>query len=750
MAKVTLKIQNGADDGYINTGSSSNFGDSVVKTAGAEGSDGHYSVFRFTGNHGIPKYADINSANLVLTSDDGQASIISMTIEAIDEDNPTQLTGVADYDSRIKTVSKVNWVLGITVQDGYYQTPDIKDILTELVNRPNWTDSSSILFVVRRTSPTSGIRNWKSYETSTSECATLVVDFDDPGGTKESILHAKARIMPSASDQASVNAVIRDVEPKLLIQWDGMIWEDESDRVISAQGDQDMQGELGEGLASQADFELDNTDGRFTPENTDSPIYAYLNPRVNLKFYTVIGGKEYLQFTGYIKAIEPDRSDGIVNIHCFDNAELVLNKTAPRDSFVDMPAHKLIEALAVHAGLDPDTDMDLEESSHIVRAAYFGDRNIWPIMGEIAVAERGRVFYDVDGRLKFWSREHMQRQERVMSLTRLDHFKKLEYTVEEQHIKNIATVTARPRAAAPTQPVWTNGGSISKNPYTDILVFVPANDTQYAFLEITDAYGPLPVTDWIQPVPYIDFIANDKDDNSGTDYTNSIKINQFITYADAVFIEVQNLSPVDVYLFKFQVRAKPLKIFGWIKVRHDDPHSVALFGEQRISIENDFIDDEQMANDIAETEVSRRKNAKNLFKGEIIGVPYLSVGDVVGIEIRDGNIEDYMISSIKWKMTDKGYTQNLQFVEKVVFPSRQKVEARANIFGSVKQSVEARARIATVSQTIEAKGMVTDMTEMEQTVTAKGRLRGFKQISAKGKLRATVTKTFETKANITT
>jgi hypothetical protein len=62
--------------------------------------------------------------------------------------------------------------------------------------------------------------------------------------------------------------------------------------------------------------------------------------------------------------------------------------------------------------------MDLEQSRHIVRAAYFGDDNIWPKMGQLAVAERGRIFFDIDGRLKFWSRDHVQNQRKVLNLTR--------------------------------------------------------------------------------------------------------------------------------------------------------------------------------------------------------------------------------------------------------------------------------------------------------------------------------------------
>lgn len=568
--------------------------------------------------------------------------------------------------------------------------------------------------------------------------------------TTTQTIKSKARIWPSSTQISNVNATVREVGSKLEVKWDGISWTDESTYLLSAKGNWEMSGTLGEGLASQADFELENTTKRFLPENTSSPIQSYLRPRRQLRYSVIVGGTEYLLFTGYIKGIEPKRKDGTVNLHCFDNAEIVLNKDAPRDAYVGKYAHELIGILGEAAGLDPNTDMDLEESDHYIQAAYFGDRHIWPIMGEIAVAERGRVFFDIDGRLKFWGRDHIQNQTKVMDLTNETHILDLNFSVEEQHIKNKITVRARPRAGGGIQPVWTNGAADVLNPYTETLLYIPANGTQNAYLEIEDPYGPLPCTDWVQPIPNTDFIANSEADGSGTDYTNSIRINTFNTYADAVFLEVQNLSSVDIYFTKFQVRANPLKIWKWISVRHTDEVSISEFGDQPIELENNFIDDEQMANDIAETELKRWKNAKNMFNAEIVGVPYLKVGDIVGVEITDGNSEEYMIETIDWEIDSGGFKQTLGFVNKIRFPTTQTVNARANIFNTTEQTVSAKARIGTAIKTIEAKAMITDFTRTQQTVTAKANIGGLQTVQAKARIKPVVVQTIEARANIIT
>jgi hypothetical protein len=562
-------------------------------------------------------------------------------------------------------------------------------------------------------------------------------------------IKSKARIIPSAVQQTAINGIVREIESKLEVLWDGITWSDESSYILSAKGDFKMEGDLGEGMSGQADFQLENTTKRFLPENALSPIQTYLKPRKQVRYSIIVAGTTFLLFTGYIKAIEPRRNEGTVNFHCFDNSEVVLNKETPQEqAYLDTYAHELITILGEAAGMDADTDIDVEQSRHLIRGAYFGDRNIWPVMGELAVAERGRVFFDINGRLKFWSRDHIQNQSAVLNLSRDNDLLELNFNIEEQHIKNYVTVKARPRAGAGIQPVWTNGSADILNPYTSTLVWIPAHGTQYAYLEIEDAYGPLPCTTWIQPVAETDYTANTLSDGTGTDMTGAIRINTFTPYADSVYLEVQNLSSVDIYLTKFQVRANPLKIWKWIQVRHKDETSIADYGNQQINIENDFIDDEQMANDIAETEVARWKDAKNMFNAKIIGIPYLQVGDVVNVEVTDSNYEEYMIYGMTWDINSQGFTQSLEFVNKVRFPTTQTVSARANIFNTQTQTVEAKARIGTVFQTVQSLARITEFTTIPKTMTAKARILGKKTVTAQARVKTAYNKTITSKANI--
>ena len=519
-------------------------------------------------------------------------------------------------------------------------------------------------------------------------------------------LIGKARIFPSSDANTEIAKTVRRIGARIQIQWDGITWDDESDYFLTAQGNIQMSGKWGEGMAAEADFELDNTDKRFLPENASSPIYDYLKPRVNIRFDVKIGPYYFRIFTGYIKAIEPNRKQGIVNLHCFDNTVRVLNKPAPKEAaYIYKRANELIEILARNAfGLESGDDgspyYDLEISDHIISAAFFGERYTWPLMGEIALAERGRIFFDYDGKLKFWNKEHIEKQQvSIFTLTRDNWIKNLEFSVEEQAIKNKVTVKARPRISAGIQVVWTNGDIEILNQYSDTLVWIPANDQQSAYIETED-----PCTNWIQPIPNTDYTANSKIDGTGTDLTDSIKITIFEPYADSCFLQIQNFSGQDAYLTKFEVRANPLRIWDWIRVIKKDESSISRYGEQSIELENDFIDTEEFANNIAQRELDRWREAKNLFRVDVLGIPHIKVGDVMSVELTEDDYENYMINAIDWSVDDSGFTQTLQLVNPIAMPVYQSIVARAQLYAPAIQTITAKALIG--PKTITAKASI--------------------------------------------
>ena len=501
-------------------------------------------------------------------------------------------------------------------------------------------------------------------------------------------LKALARIVPSQTFLDEIEKTVRQVSAKLEIQWDGASWTDESDYYVSIRCHEKLANVSGEGIAATLDVELENTTERFTPDNTSSPIYTYLKPRVNLRISIIAGGYTYRIFTGYIKNIHPDKRSKICSLECYDNQVLIYNKRANGIVYQDKRSDQLLRTLAGLADLTED-QYDLDVGTHEVNYGYFEDRNVWPIMGELAVAERGRVFFDRNGILKFWNRNRLHNRHSSINVSLNDWIVDLDYSVAEHEIKNTVIVKAKPRASAGIQVVWSSGNAEYLNPYTDTLVWIPAKSSQYAYLELED-----PCTTFITPVPNTDFTANDAQDGTGNDLTSNIQVEEFINYGNAVFVQVVNNGGIDAYLTKFQLRGNPARVLKWIKVTAKDEPSIGFYGRQEFEIENNFIDDEDTAEEIASEELYRRKDSVNLFRLNIVGIPHLLCGDVINIEYQAGEYKEYMISDLNWIFDDGGFNQRLTLVNPYIFPETQEISTKASIKLTQTQAVQSKANIA--------------------------------------------------------
>ncbi|HYE68653.1 MAG TPA: hypothetical protein VEA58_08575, partial [Anaerovoracaceae bacterium] len=522
----------------------------------------------------------------------------------------------------------------------------------------------------------------------------------------EYIVTARARIIPPTTFLDEVNATVRQLSRKIEIQWDGVTWVDESDYFLSARANEKLAGDLGEGIASTLDVEMDNTDERFTPDNSLSPISAYLKPRVKIRVSIIAGGYTHRMFTGYIKNIHPDARTRICSLECFDNQVKVYNKRANGIVYEDFRTDQLMAELAELAGLSSD-EYDLDIGDQIVNYGYFQDRNVWPIMGEIAVAERGRVFFDRHGKLVFWNRTRLHNRKPEITLTLNDWITDIDYSVAEHEIKNAVIVKAAPRFSAGIQVVWSSGNAEFLDAYSDTLVYIPPKYHQQAFLELED-----PITTLITPIPYTDYTANSAQNGTGDDLTNSVSIHEIINYGDAIFVNVRNDSTQGAFLTLFQIRADPAKVLKWIKVTAIDQASVDNYGRQEFELENNFITSEDAATVIADEELERRREAINLFRVNIIGIPHLLTGDVVSLEYRAGEFRDFLVETMDWTFDDGGFKQRLTLTNPYSFPNLARMDAKANILALPNgrrtiRSMSAKGRIGIASsQSVTAKGEI--------------------------------------------
>lgn len=162
-----------------------------VIVLGNDGSSINEGGFIFSALN-IPRYANIIGAYLLLTQADQNNRFPNLLVKGFAEDDadPFASDGSNRPSTRQKTNTQVEWTIGHT-EDGVfvgehwsansvYESPDLKDIVQEIIDREGWTASSRLGLVMENLSSWSGQYKlpWDWIKNNGEFAAKLIVAWD--------------------------------------------------------------------------------------------------------------------------------------------------------------------------------------------------------------------------------------------------------------------------------------------------------------------------------------------------------------------------------------------------------------------------------------------------------------------------------------------------------------------------------------------------------------------------------------------
>lgn len=178
---VSARVATGSDDAeQRQTGGTVTLNSSDLELVYDSSTTGNqYVGMRFT-NLGIPQGATITNAYIQFTVDETNSGATSLTIKGQAADNAATFTTASNnISSRATTTASVSWTpaawntVGAAGAD--QQTPDLKDIVQEIVNRTGWAANNGMAIIITGT----GERTAEAYEGSASQAAQLVVTYEE-------------------------------------------------------------------------------------------------------------------------------------------------------------------------------------------------------------------------------------------------------------------------------------------------------------------------------------------------------------------------------------------------------------------------------------------------------------------------------------------------------------------------------------------------------------------------------------------
>lgn len=444
----------------------------------------------------------------------------------------------------------------------------------------------------------------------------------------------------------------------VLQEWDKYDYSDYSDRLISMETTREMD-ILGSTIKAMADFTLNNSDDKFTP-NVDPIIGAHILPGRPTKLFWGFDGESVPMFTGITEKIpSTGGKDLAAKFHAVDFLGSIFNIELDQAiMYVDQRTDQIISALLIaHAGL-ASNQFVLDVGMNRIPFAYFkkGDK-LGKIIQLLVQAEMGQFFQDELGIFRFWNRQHNVTASPVWSF---DHTSNV-YSADPPSIENVINVveiTSRVRAVQAKQKLWESTNAVEILPGQSITIFADFRD-DYGDLPVTSVDTPLEIT----AATTSSFEVNTARDSTGTSLAGILTMTASQRFATSYMMTFTNSGGAPGYVTKIMLYATPAKVISEIYHRQADAVSIGKYDEQVQPINNDFIQSETAAKSIATMLVEDRKVPANVRNINVKGVPQLQLGDIVNYNADDGQgILTYKVVRMVGKFGRPGLVQQLKLV----------------------------------------------------------------------------------------
>lgn len=189
LTSVEYQIENGDDD--VEEGASGNVNFTSSDLEMTMDSEQQIVGLRFNDIQ-IPKGANIYNAYLQFTVDEATTEETNLIIKAEDVDNAPGFEQVTNnVSSRVFTDNEIAWNVPVWDNIGMHaddqQTPNLREIVQEVINRPGWNLGNSLVFIISG----SGKRVADSYNGAASLAAKLIIEYSETSSFIKEIIPKK-------------------------------------------------------------------------------------------------------------------------------------------------------------------------------------------------------------------------------------------------------------------------------------------------------------------------------------------------------------------------------------------------------------------------------------------------------------------------------------------------------------------------------------------------------------------------------
>lgn len=448
---------------------------------------------------------------------------------------------------------------------------------------------------------------------------------------------------------------VRVLSHKVEVAWDGTNFQDESAYVVTVTGVSELVkpgvglASVGKSVADSCTIVLDNTTGRFSPNNADADLYplisraaapqnagGYFRPvRVELGF---LGGRPRV-FTGLI--VNPDErwADAQVVLTCRDRWLALARKRVSTALQQDKRPDELIATWLTASGLGYGSS--LEVSERIISYAWLDDEAVGEDINRLLEADGGLCYFDRDGTLVYKSGSWAARPALSAYTFTVSRFEALEPDWSFDERLDRVAVTVRPRYAARYATLWEGPADLSVGPGETITLTAHFRDPVLAVAD--PAYSMTEAdSDWVARNA-----ANALLETAGV---SDVGVGVSGTYAQSRTVTITNNAAERAYLPQLRLRGQALSADAEQRV-------YAGSGDQVAALDNPYVQTIDHGQALADARLARQQVVRQTVAlRNVPAQPHLELADRVTVTEADTGIDrDFYLGRIDWRYTGAEY-----------------------------------------------------------------------------------------------
>lgn len=353
---------------------------------------------------------------------------------------------------------------------------------------------------------------------------------------------------------------------------------------------------------------LKNSDKRFSPENSSGPYYGNLLPHRPVRIFSTVTTFQRTHWRGWVESIHPtvlENGEQVAILRAHGAKRFLDDATIYLPLMENVTADEIIIKILEQVALPP-----IQGQAWVLGAAGFSElgsttilaevddalirtgQTIFPYVGDtfdpgmtayeaiyaVTSTERGRFFYNREGRNVFWDRQYLQANTTNWA-TFDDTLLDADYGYGED-MYNVVEVIINPRALSPTsnEALWT----------LDEPIALKAGQERTIRAQFASDEGAQIAGRSVRLPDGVDFVAS-----------AGCRISGFTAAATSAEITVRNDAITDGTVTTIVVRGQKLTTFKPQTITASDAESVALYGRRVLTIDAGMLSDPSYAYDLA-------------------------------------------------------------------------------------------------------------------------------------------------------